>query len=166
MIKKIISGGQSGADLLAIGWAKRNGIKCELNVEKNYTPLNNGIIPSEIPIHVVSGKRGYSGGWIERRQYNIKHSDFTLIFVGKNIYETRVSLGTMTDCKKMDKPFSYITLDTVDSIDVGIVIAFFDEHNIKVLNIAGERSLNSIERDKMIRFLNMVILGAEINNFE
>jgi len=165
MIEKIISGGQSGADLLAIDWSKNNDIKCEINVERNYLPLNNGIIPVGILIHVVSDKKGYEGGWIERRQYNIEHSDFTLIFVRKDIYKTRGSLGTMTDCKKFNKPFSYITLSTVDSIDAGIVKNLLDKHNVKVLNIAGERTLNNVERDKMIKFLDMVIMGKEIDNF-
>lgn len=166
MIEKIISGGQSGADLLAIGWAIKNGIECEMNVERNYVPLNNGIVPKEVKINVVSNLRGYSGGWIERRKYNIEHSDLTLIFVKKNIYETKSSLGTMSDCKKMGRPFSYITLCCMDSIDVGVVINLLDEYNVKVLNIAGERSLNRIERFKMVKFLNMAILEHHITNFE
>ena len=166
MITKIISGGQSGADLLAIDWALKNNIKCEINVEKAYKPLNNGIIPKNVPINVVSDKRGFSGGWIERRRYNIVESDFTLIFVRNDIYETRGSLGTMTDCKKLYRPFSYITLSTVDSIDAGIVINLLKEYDVRILNVAGERSLNSVQRDKMIKFLDMVILGTEINNFD
>lgn len=166
MIEKIISGGQSGADLLAINWAIKRGIECEMNVENNYVPLNNGIIPKEVPIRVVSHLRGYSGGWIARRRYNIEHSDLMLIFVRKNIYETRGSLGTMTDSKKRGKPFSYITLSSVDSIDVGIVIDLLEEHNVKILNIAGERSLNYIERAKMIKFLNMAVFEHNITNFE
>ena len=71
MIEKIISGGQSGTDLLAIDWAKRNDILCEVNVEKNYSPLYNGIIPTGISINVVSDKRGYEGGWVERRRYSV-----------------------------------------------------------------------------------------------
>lgn len=166
MIEKIISGGQSGADLLAIDWAFKNGIECEVNVERNYVPLNNGIIPKEVPIKVVSHLRGYGGGRIERRRYNILNSDLTLIFVRKNIYETKDSLGTMTDCKKLGKPFSYITLSSVDSIDVGIVLNLLDENKVKTLNIAGERSLNGIERFKMIKFLNMAVLEHHITNFE
>ena len=166
MIKKIISGGQSGVDLLAIDWALKNDIKCEINVEKAYKPLNNGIISKNVPTNVVSDKRGFSGGWIERRRYNIVESDFTLIFIRRNIYETRGSLGTMTDCKKLYRPFSYITLSVIDSIDVGIIINQFEEHDVRILNIAGERTLTSSERNKMVKFLNMVILGAEIDNFD
>lgn len=165
MIEKIISGGQSGADLLAIDWALKNNIGCEMNVESKYVPLNNGIVPEGVPINVVSNKRGFSGGWIERRRYNILHSDFTLIFVRKDIYSTRGSLGTMMDCKKLGKPFSYITLDKVDSIDAGIVINLLEEHNVKILNIAGERTLKTVQRLKMINFLDMAILGKPINNF-
>ena len=166
MIEKIISGGQSGADLLAIAWANKNNIKCELNVERQYIPLNNGIVPKDVPIHVVSDKRGYSGGWIERRRYNIEHSDLTLIFVKKSIYETSGSLGTMVDCKRMGKLFSYIKLIGVDSIDVGVVLYILKKHNISILNIAGERSLNNIERKKMVKFLDMVILSKKVTNFE
>ena len=166
MIEKIISGGQSGADLLAIDWALKNGIECEMNVEKAYVPLNNGIIPKGVPINVVSDKRGYSGGWIERRRYNIIMSDLTLIFVKRNIYETKGSLGTMMDCRKLHRSFSYISLFTVNSIDVGIVINFLEEHDVKILNVAGERSLNGAQREKMIKFLDMVILGTEIDNFD
>ena len=166
MIEKIISGGQSGADLLAIDWALKNGIECEINVEKAYKPLNNGVMPKNVSINIVSDKRGFSGGWIERRRYNIVESDFTLIFVRRNIYETRGSLGTMHDCRKLHRPFSYITLSTVDSIDAGIVLNLLEEHDIRILNIAGERSLNSVQRDRMIKFLDMVIVGTEIDNFE
>jgi len=166
MIDMIISGGQSGADLLAIDWAIKNNIKCEINVEKNYVPLNNGIIPVGVPINVVSNKRGYSGGRVEKRRHNIIKSDLILIFVRKNIYETKGSLGTMTDCKRFNKPFSYIKLSDVDSIDVGIVIGLLEEHDVKTLNITGERTLNDIQKSKMVRFLNMVILEQHITNFE
>ena len=166
MIEKIISGGQSGADLLAIDWALKNDVECEINVEKSYVPLNNGVIPKGVPINVVSDKRGYSGGWIERRRYNIMMSDLTLIFVRRNIYETKSSLGTMMDCGKLNKPFSFITLYTVDSIDVGIVMSLIERYDVRVLNIAGERSLNGVQREKMIKFLDMVILGTEIDNFD
>jgi len=166
MIQNIVSGGQSGADLLAIDWAVKNDIECELNVERNYLPLSNGIIPTGVPIHVVSELRGYSGGWIERRKYNILHSDFTLIFVRKDIYKTRGSLGTMTDCKRFGKPFVYIKLSIVDSIDIGIGINLLENHNVKVLNVAGERTLNSAERKKMIKFLDMLVLEKPIDNFD
>ncbi len=155
---KIITGGQSGGDLTGNLFAKKHGIETEINAEKNYKPLYDEI-PKDIKINIVSDKEGSKGGWIERRKYNIKNSDFTLILLEKPIELTRGSKGTYNDCIKLKKDVIYIDIFThigsyhdhnlsssrttvIRSLDTAKEIIKSKE--IKVLNIAGERKLTKL----------------------
>lgn len=166
---KIISGGQSGADLAGNYFAKKYNIETEINAEKGYKPLYDPI-PADIKINIVSQKFGNEGGWIERRKYNIQNSDFTIILLDKDINFTRGSLGTYNDCLKAKKDF----LDIDINIEVGSfhdknwtsgrsrIIRGIDsarrhikEKNPEIINIAGQRDLDRI---KTIEFLEKLLL--------
>lgn len=168
-IMKIITGGQSGGDLCGNLFAKKHGIDTEINAEKNYKPLYDDI-PTDIKINIVSEKEGSKGGWIERRKYNIKNSDFTLILLTKPIEFTRGSRGTYNDCIKLKKDVLYIDIlrhigsyhskdlsssyiTTIRSIEN--VKEVVKSKNIEVLNIAGERDLNKMLG---IEFLEKLLL--------
>lgn len=166
---KIITGGQSGGDLSGNFFAKKNGIETEINAERNYKPLY-GNIPTDIKINIVSEKEGNKGGWIERRKYNIKNSDFTLILLGKPIEFTRGSLGTYNDCIRLKKDVIYINILTcmgsyhnkdLQSSHITIINSInkvreiIKSKNIKVLNIAGERNL---DESLGIEFLEKMLL--------
>jgi len=153
-IEKIISGGQSGADLTGIKWALWNGIECEINAEYLYKPLNKEQIPVGCPINIVTNKVGRSGGWIERRRYNVRNSDYTLIFVRFSILKTKGSLGTLRDCEQYNKPYLVIVLNNFNFDNVDEIRTDIEIMNTKVLNIAGERYLSINERHKMKKILD------------
>ncbi len=166
---KIITGGQSGADLAGNRFAKKHGFNTEINAEQNYKPLYDDV-PEDIKINVVSLKDGPSGGWIERRRYNVTHSDFTLILLNKAISKTKGSRGTVTDCQKFIKNYAYIDIYKKRGIcqcysirDHRVVIGasslrqIMEDLNPSVINIAGQRDLN--EKDA-IRFLEEIFLNV------
>ncbi|MDD3474405.1 MAG: putative molybdenum carrier protein [Candidatus Dojkabacteria bacterium] len=166
---KIITGGQSGADLAGNYFAKKHGIETEINAERNFHPLYDEI-PNDIKINIVSDKEGNKGGWIERRRFNIKNSDFTLILIGKPIQFTRGSRGTYNDCIKLKKDCLAIdifrceggTPDVTKEVgwyrpvhSINIAREIIKSKNIKVLNNAGERNLN---KQDCIDFLEKLLL--------
>jgi len=163
MIEKIISGGQSGADLTAIWWAWNNKIPCEINAEYKYRPLNKEYHPSGVLVNIVTKTGGQFGGWQERRRYNVINSDYTLIFVNKSIELSKGSLGTERDCQMYSKPYFVAQLLTYDSIEVGIVAYQLESLNVKILNVAGNRDLNSNERELEKSFLSSLfkLLGKK-----
>ena len=152
MIQKIISGGQSGADLAGNYFAKKYQIETEINAEKNYKPLYD-TIPTDIKINIVSNKKGKEGGWVERRRYNIQSSDFTLILLGKSISETRGSLGTWNDCKRLKKDCFCVNIHNPKDIDD--IRFLLNRLCPKTINIAGERSLN---KEEVISVLEKILL--------
>jgi len=155
---KVISGGQSGADLTGIKWSLWNSIDCEINAEYLYKPLNNETIPYGCLINIVSNKIGKNGGWIERRRYNVRNSDYTLIFVRFSIEKTKGSLGTMRDCETYDKPYSVVVLNEITTPDADTIRTDIEIMNTKILNIAGERYLSYPERRKMEKVLDRIFL--------
>jgi len=154
MIEKVISGGQSGADLAAIWWAYKNDVPCEINAEYRYRPLNKEYHPSGVPVNIVTKTGGQFGGWQERRRYNVINSDYTLIFVNKPIELGKGSLGTERDCQMHSKPYFIVQLLSFDNIEVGIVAYRLEFLNVKILNIAGNRDLNNNERKLEQSFLS------------
>ncbi len=166
---KIISGGQSGADLAGNYFAKKHGIETEINAEKNYKPLYDDI-PTDIKINIVSNKEGYKGGWIDRRKYNIKSSDFTLILLYKPIEFTRGSKGTYNDCIKFNKDVLYINVirytgvyhnGDLPSSRIQVIQSLDDAKSLlriknpQVINIAGQRDL---DRADCIKFLEKLFI--------
>lgn len=157
---KVISGGQTGADILGIVWALINNLHCEINSYKGYKiPVEdkNTIL---CKVNIVSDKDPPQG-WIERRKYNIKHSDVTIIFIIQDLRLTRGSLGTFNDANRMNKPVLLIDLRDKKG-NVPKVKKFIKKHKPKVINIAGQRSLK-INMDgetdnkyeiKMLKILN------------
>lgn len=161
-----ISGGQNGADLAGNRFAKKHGFKTEINAEHDYKPLYEEV-PKDIKINIVTSKTG-SGGWVERRKYNVVHSDFTLILLDKPISKTRGSRGTATDCQKYLRNYAYVDIYkktgvyqcyTIESHGVIAGISYLrqiiDDLNPTIINIAGQRDLD--EKDT-IRFLEDVFI--------
>lgn len=164
---KIISGGQSGADLAGNRFAKKHGFETEINAEYNYKPLYEDI-PKDIKINIVTSKTGSSGGWVERRKYNVVHSDLTLILLNKPIAQTKGSKGTATDCQKYLRNYIYMDIYKRTGIyqcytiknhgvitGVSYLRQMIDDLSPEVINIAGQRDLN--EKDA-IRFLEEVFI--------
>ena len=135
MVKKVISGGQTGADRGALdaaialkishgGWCPR-GRKAE-----------DGIIPNLYQLVETPSSR------YEKRTYeNVKQSDGTLFVLLTDKIDRGTSL-TLKYCEQLGKPFFKIVRDQIPVKEEELFKAFsswVNENNIQVLNVAGNR---------------------------
>jgi len=129
-IEKIISGGQTGADIAGVdaaifcnfpygGWVPK-GRKTE-----------NGPVPETYTYFQVMSK----GGYPMRTEQNIKDADGTLIFTyGKLSGGSSLTKGLAV---KNKKPWLHIDLDTVKN-PAAKINDWVIEWDIKILNVAGK----------------------------
>ncbi|MBA3535828.1 MAG: putative molybdenum carrier protein [Tatlockia sp.] len=140
MIKKIVSGGQTGVDQAAFliakemgidigGWCPKGGLdeKGE-NILNKYFSLNQATTMNPE----------------ERTKLNIKDSDGTLIIVPTWPLAEKLKDGTTLTieyAQEVKKPFLIIRFDAkADALPR--LKEWIDENDIKVLNIAGPRESN------------------------
>ena len=129
MIKKIVSGGQTGADIAALdvalhynfphgGWCPKGRLSLDGPIPAKY-------LLTETP----------SAGYSQRTEWNVRDSDGTVVFTYSK-EPTGGSLKTIQFCKKHGKPYLHIFTgyDIAEQI-----LKFVDEHQIRVLNVAGSR---------------------------
>ena len=138
---KIISGGQTGADLGGIEFAIESNIENEINICKKFEPKCG--FP-DTKINVITETKGIPGLCI-RRKYNIKNSDITIIFLDKDLYKTRGSLATYNEAKMFKKPCFIVRLyDTLEIIKIQIksFISYIKNNKVNIINIAGSITCN------------------------
>ncbi|MCD6040296.1 MAG: molybdenum cofactor carrier [Gammaproteobacteria bacterium] len=146
MIKKIVSGGQTGVDRAgldaAIGWGIDHGGWCprgrqaedgDIHVRYNLQcPVDGDSEEKEENIYN------------ERTKLNIRDSDGTLIFVPKIPLPLSITDGTNLTIKEVrakNKP--YLMVDLSESFNPDIVAEWVKKNKIKTLNIAGPRESQS-----------------------
>lgn len=142
MIKKIISGGQTGADRAGLNVAIELGLKHGGWAPKGFT-AEDGVVPKiynlkEMPV------RGYP----PRTEQNVLDSDGTAIF-----YYDKPSGGTALTiklCRKHKMPCVKINLSKNDNSNVDKLIEFFKTEKIRTLNVAGPRSSSAKKLKKSI----------------
>lgn len=140
MIKKIVSGEQTGVDQAALLVAMELGIEVG-----GWCPLGgldeNG---NCILAHYPSMKEAKTPDPAERTKLNVEDSDGTLIIVPSCSLPDKIKGGTLLTiehAKTMKKPYFIIGLEQAD-----LAVQFknwLSDNNISVLNIAGPRESNS-----------------------
>jgi hypothetical protein len=123
---KVISGGQTGADIAGLMAAKKCGLETG-GFAANGFETENGKRPDYEKTYNLADKHF---NYAQRTVENVKFSDVTIIFAG-NINSSGTRL-TMNTCIKFGK--KYLLNPTVDG-----VIKFLAENNPKIVNIAGNR---------------------------
>ena len=143
-LDKIISGGQTGADVAGLRFAHHGNIPTGGTAPKGYQ-TENGNMPTLL--RDVYGL-GEQGNYRQRTILNIKNSCGTVIFCDKT---SPGSVLTMNQCKKLQKP--YIINPTPDNF-----VEWLQKHRIAILNVAGNRESKSpgIEK-RIIKFLALTI---------
>ena len=153
-IKKIVSGGQTGADRAAFDFALENRIEIGGFVPRGRR-AEDGRISETYPNLIETAKRDYS----ERTELNVQNSDATLIVSHGNL--TRGSLLTKKFAEKHQKPFLHIDFWGSDNKQlVRETRKWFALIKCKRLNIAGSRaSTDPTIYEKTKEFLEELFLA-------
>jgi len=150
MIQRIISGGQTGAESVALDAAINVGLPHGGWIPKGRltedSPLPEKYNYEEMP----------SSSYPERTEQNVIHSDGTLILSHGKL--TGGSLLTNEFAEKHEKPFLHIYL--YEEIIYGAAVHIVDwvqDHGIEVLNVAGPRASKDPEiYEKVVMTIELV----------
>lgn len=135
MLKKVVSGFQTGADIAGIKAAVDSGLNTGGYMPKGYL-TENGSHPEykdKYNAQMIS-----STNYLERTAKNVFMSDGTVIF---DYAISSGSKNTKRFCINYNKPYLYLTSNEIQNFDLVCerIKSFILENNIKVLNIAGNR---------------------------
>jgi hypothetical protein len=158
LIKKIISGGQTGADRAALDFAIKNDIPHGGWVPKDRI-AEDGIIPKKYDVHEAPSK-----DYKRRTELNVINSDGTLIISHEEL--TGESALTKTLAEKHKKPCLYIKLDSMPAFKATIDITkWIKQHKIEILNVAGPKASGDPDiYDATLKILETVFLLRVIDD--
>lgn len=153
-ILKIISGGQTGADIGGLKAAKAAGIRTGGCAPKGYlTERGSNIkLRTEFGLHQSDSEK-----YPKRTTENISKSDATIIFGNEN---SRGSKLAITVCETLNKPYLVIASSEIDahSIIADFILKLKQEKGRSlIVNIAGNRESNNPgTEDRVIKVLSKV----------
>ena len=132
-LRKIVSGGQTGADRAALDWALASGVPCG-----GWCPLGrwaeDGPIDVRYPLRETPGADP-----AQRTEWNIRDSDGTLIVT----LARRMSGGTLLTAglaRRLARPLLHLAkADSPAAEQAESLRQFIGQHQIRVLNVAGPR---------------------------
>jgi hypothetical protein len=156
MLKKIISGGQTGADRAALDFAIKHKIPHGGWVPKGRI-AEDGPLPKKYKLTEMP-----TDSYQKRTEMNVIGSDGTIIFSHGNL--TGGSAYTRTMAKRHNKPYLHIDLDETDILQASLMILeWIDEREIKALNVAGPRASKDTKiYEKVMDVLkNVLVLDAK-----
>lgn len=130
MLKKIVSGGQTGADIAALTVAKEFGIPTGGWMPKGWITLAG---PKPQYGELYSLKEHESSSYKPRTWANVRDSDGTIRLAFN--FSSAGEICTLNGIEKYEKP--YIDVDLIDPIEPSKVVSWILEKNIEVLNVAG-----------------------------
>lgn len=147
MIKKIISGAQTGTDLAALeaaisygmeygGWCPQGRINENGKIPEKYSGL------TEIPGMFKSEQDNYNA----RTKYNIRDSDGTLILAPKIPLPLHIKDGTLLtiqEVKRQNKPYLILDLSESKEKNAEKIANWTEKNCINILNVAGPRESSS-----------------------
>ncbi len=149
MIKKIISGGQTGADRAVLDTAIELGVPHGGWIPKGRL-TEDGPLPDKYNVKEMPTE-SYSA----RTEQNVIDSDGTLIIsrglpIGGTAY-------TIEMAQKHKKPYLFINLEEISETDApSIITSWTNEQAIEILNVAGPRAS---EDSKIYRGVKNIIKG-------
>lgn len=158
-VNKLISGGQTGADIAGLKLALYLKMGYGGTAPKNYM-TENGINYDLKKIFCLTEDKTARLDYAARTKANIKNSDATLIFGNIN---SPGSAQTKQICIKEKKIFWHISNNDFDKVNIlkYDMRKWFILNNIKVLNIAGNRaSVNKGIERKVFLFLLEVLCNT------
>lgn len=132
MLKKIISGGQTGADVAGLDVAIKHGIPHGGAIPKGRL-TEEGLLPEKYALQEMTTK-----SYPKRTEKNVVDSDGTAIFTSGKL--TGGSLLTQKKAIQHDKPVIHLDMNkfTVE-ISADLLKDFIQKNGIEILNVAGSR---------------------------
>lgn len=130
VIRKIISGGQTGADIAGVTAAKTFGIETGGTLPKGFTTLE-GKKPEYKTLFGMSEHESWQ--YPPRTEQNVRESDGTMRFAFD--FNSPGELCTLKAIRKLGKP--YFNIDLNLPFDYTKAMGWLEENKIEVLNIAG-----------------------------
>lgn len=150
MLKKIVSGGQTGADRAALDAARARGFNAGGFCPRRRM-AEDGPIPTRYPLTEIDG------GYDDRTLKNVIESDATVIF-----YQTEPMGGTALTaafCGEQQKPHQLIDIGSNSVTSAGeLVSQFIDEESVETLNVAGPRASDCPEIYSFVYAVVMAVL--------
>ena len=132
MIEKLVSGGQTGADIAALDVALKHGFP-----HGGWCPKGSRSLDGPIPDRYQLVETP-SDSYLQRTEWNVRDSDGTVVFTLAR-EATGGSLKTIGFAKKHGKPCIHIPRASYTYAPELVLLPFIAEHQIKVLNVAGSR---------------------------
>jgi len=130
--RHIVSGGQTGADRGALDFAIEHGY-----THGGWAPHGRESEDGMIPLKYQLVELGH-GGYRQRTRRNVEDSDGTLIINSGDL--DGGTLATQVFAQRLNKPHLVVQLDHgVSAKVVAGVFEWFQQHDIKTLNVAGPR---------------------------
>ena len=146
MLRKIISGGQTGVDRAALDAAIEAGIDHGGWIPKGRL-TEDGPLPEKYNL-----KEMPSSSYPKRTEQNVIDSDGTLVFSRGKL--TGGSLLTQKMAMDHDKHVLHMDLEHIDLFGIGRkIIRWLQKHDVEVLNVAGPRSSKDPKLYKQIFML-------------
>jgi len=154
MIKKIISGGQTGADRAALDVAIKLNIPHGGWIPKG-RKTEDGILPDKYHL-----KEMPTGSYPKRTEQNILDSDGTLIISHGKL--TGGSALTRKLAKKHERLWIHADMDKLSVSDaVKTVRSWINRNSIQILNVAGARASKDPEIYKVTFQLLKTVLNVD-----
>jgi hypothetical protein len=133
VIRKIISGGQTGADRAALDWAIANGVS-----HGGWCPAGRRAEDGTIP-DVYQLTETPNRNYLQRTTWNVRDSDGTLI-ISMRALLSGGSKATQEIAVRIGRPCLHV-FPGASSRE--IMRDFVEKHAIKILNVAGPRESNA-----------------------
>lgn len=131
-LRKIISGGQDGADRGGIEAAYSLGVATGGWAPKGWRTVSG----SRPELANLGLQEHHSEGYPARTKLNVKESDGTIIIaMDPNSPGSRI---TLEFCKKFNKPYLIVAGEIKESM-FAYILEWVKKYNIETLNIAGNR---------------------------
>lgn len=130
MLKKVISGGQTGADVAGLETAKKFGYETGGMMPFGYKTLD-GSKPTYKELYGIVAHS--SSSYVPRTRNNVKESDGTIRLAYD--FGTRGEICTLRAIEDYKKP--HFDVDLNDPPDVSDVLQWLKDKNITILNVAG-----------------------------
>ena len=125
---RIVSGGQSGADIAALDWAIAHSVDhggwCPKGRRFEDGPIAAHYLLSETPL----------ANYLQRTEWNVRDSDATVIFTLTDVLDGG-SKRTAQFAEKLHRPWLHLR----PSVHPKFLAQFLVLHKVKTLNVAGKR---------------------------